>query len=120
MNLCRQQDEVNLLRKQDEDRVISRTKLHLTVLIRYRNEIRATYRLGRVQEVRTGKDGHVRTVVLKYKLPTEKGFRTVDRPVQGISVIVPIEEQTPVGVVKPDPYRVLNPSAEEYVPQQQK
>ena len=31
---------------------------------------------------------------LKYKLTGESKFRTVDRPVQGISIIVPIEEQT--------------------------
>ncbi len=62
-------------------------------LIRYRKEVRSTYRLGRVREVKTGTDGLVRTVRLEYKLPSEKVFRSVDRPVQGISVIVPIEEQ---------------------------
>ena len=77
-------------------------------LIRYRNETRATYRLGMVQEVKTGQDGHVRTVVLKYKLPTEKVFRTVTRPIQGISVIVPVEEQN-LG-------RSLNPNATDFVP----
>ena len=62
-------------------------------LVRYKNEIQSTYRLARVQDVRAGQDGLVRTVLLKYKLPGEKTFRTVDRAVQGISVIVPIEEQ---------------------------
>ena len=62
-------------------------------LIRYAKEKRATYRLGRVSEVKKGVDGLVRKVTLKYKLPTEKVFRVVDRPIQGIAVIVPVEEQ---------------------------
>ena len=71
-------------------------------LIRYRNDVRATYRLGRVQEVKYGVDGLVRTVVLKYKLPNEKTFCTVDRPVQGISIIVPIGEQGPESRLDPN------------------
>ena len=74
-------------------------------LIRYNNELRATYRLGCVENVKRGEDGLVRTINLRYKLPGEKKFRTVDRPVQGVSVIVPVEEQT-----------CLNPSVEEFVP----
>ena len=62
-------------------------------LIRYKKEVRATYRLGRVKEVKKGSDGLIRKVTLQYKLPSEKVFRTVDRPIQGIAVIVPIEEQ---------------------------
>ena len=81
-------------------------------LIRYKNEARATYRLGKVTEVKTGHDGLVRTVVLKYKLPTEKNFRTVDRPIHGISVIVPIEEQSATE-------HTLNPTAKAFEPQQQ-
>ena len=61
-------------------------------LIRYKG-IRSTYRLGRVIEVRQGQDGLVRSVRLQYKLPNESSFRHVDRAVQGIAVIVPIEEQ---------------------------
>ena len=76
-------------------------------LIRYKNEVRATYRLGCVENIKQGEDGLVRTVNLRYKLPGEKKFRTVDRPVQGVSVIVPVEEQT-----------CLNPSVEEFVPKQ--
>ena len=53
-------------------------------LIRYRNDLRATYRLGRVVETKKGDDGLVRTVVLKYKLPNEKVFRTVDPGVPGV------------------------------------
>ena len=61
-------------------------------MIRYRNDIRATYRLGRVVDMKIGTDGLVRSVILQYKLPNETKFRTVSRPIQGISVIVPIEE----------------------------
>ena len=61
-------------------------------LIRYKG-IRSTYRLGRVVENKSGEDGLVRSVRLQYKLPNEKVFRFVDRAVQGIAVIVPIEEQ---------------------------
>ena len=74
-------------------------------LIRYKNEVRATYRLGCIENVKQGEDGLVRTVNLRYKLPGEKNFRTVDRPAQGVSVIVPVEEQT-----------CLDPSAAEFVP----
>ena len=63
-------------------------------LIRYGKDKRATYRLGRVKEVKKGSDNLVRKVTLQYKLPSEKVFRSVDRPIQGISVIVPVEEQT--------------------------
>ena len=43
-------------------------------LIRYKNEVRSTYRLGCVEDVKRGIDGLVRTVILKYKLPDEKNF----------------------------------------------
>lgn len=63
-------------------------------LIRYGKDKRATYRLGRVKEVKKGSDNLVRKVTLQYKLPSENKFRSVDRPIQGIAVIVPVEEQT--------------------------
>ena len=63
-------------------------------LIRYGKDKRANYRLGRVKEVKKGADGLVRKVTLAYKLPSENVFRNVDRPIQGIAVIVPVEEQT--------------------------
>ena len=63
-------------------------------LIRYKSELKGTYRLGRVKSVKLGDDGAVRTVKLIYKNPTEKNFREVDRSVHGIAVIVPIEEQS--------------------------
>ena len=74
-------------------------------LIRYGKDKRATYRLGRVTELSKGTDGLVRKVKLEYKLPEEKVFRTVDRPIHGIAVIVPKEEQ-------------LNPHAEEFQPRE--
>ena len=61
-------------------------------LIRYKS-MRSTYRLGRIKDVHRGTDGVVRRVTLEYKLPTEKKFRTVDRAIHGIAVIVPVEEQ---------------------------
>ena len=67
-------------------------------LIRYRNESRSTYRLGKVDEIKLGADGLVRTIVLKYKLPSEKTMRKVDRPIHGVSVIVPVEEQSKLNV----------------------
>ena len=76
-------------------------------LIRYKNDTRATYRLGRVTEAKKGSDGLVRKVSLDYKLPNEKNFRSVERPIHGIAVIVPIEEQD-----KP----LLNPTASDFVP----
>ena len=75
---------------------------------RYRNDVCATYRLGRVVKVKKGSDELIRTIVLKYKLPNENVFRTVDRPVQGVSVIVPVEEQE----------SILNPNAEVFTPSQ--
>ena len=65
------------------------------------------YRLGRVKEVKVGSDSLVRTIVLEYKLPNETKFRTVSRPIQGVSVIVPIEEQS-----------TLNPDAAPFAPNQ--
>ena len=75
-------------------------------LIRYRNEARSTYRLGRVQEVKLGQDGLVRSVALQYKLPTENKYQKVDQPIHRICVIVPIKEPS-----------TLNPKAPDYVPQ---
>ena len=53
-----------------------------------------------------GKDNKVRTVTLQYKNPNENVFREVVRPIQGIAVIVPVEEQSN-----------LNPDAQELTPQ---
>ena len=72
-------------------------------LIRYGKDKRATYRLGKVEEVYRGSDGLVRKVKLEYKLPNENVFRNVERAINSIAVIVPIEEQ-------------LNPLADEFKP----
>ena len=63
-------------------------------LIRYGKEKRGRYRLGKVIEAIKGEDNLVRKVILQYKNEGEKVFRTVSRPIHGIAVIVPIEEQT--------------------------
>ena len=68
------------------------SKINDICLIRYKG-IRSNYRLGRVIDAPTGKDGLVRNVKLQYGLPEEKTFRCVERSVHGIYVIVPIEEQ---------------------------
>ena len=62
-------------------------------LIQYKSKVRSAYRLGRVTQVHKSDDGLVRKVTLEYRLPKEKTFRTVQRAVQGIAVIVPAEEQ---------------------------
>ena len=67
-------------------------KVNDICLIRYKS-LRSTYRLGRIKEVHHGADNLVRRVTLEYKLPNEKKFRTVDRAIHGIAVIVPVEEQ---------------------------
>ena len=92
-------------------------------LIRYKNDVRSTYRLGQVVKTKPGLDGLVRKVVLKYKLPNEKTFRLVDRPIHGIAVIVPIEEQSTqqqsIGkeaVECKTPQGALNPKAAEFNP----
>ena len=58
-----------------------------------------------MEDVKQGIDGLVRAVILRYTLAGETKFRTVDRPVQGISIIVPVEEQNR-----------LDPSVSEFVP----
>ena len=83
-------------------------------LIRYGKDKHATYGLGRVEEVKRGADGLVRKVSLKYKLPGEKTFRTVDRPIQGIAVVVPVEEQSNTEIVHADP--VINNNKNMNVP----
>ena len=76
-------------------------------LIKYKNELKGTYKLGRVISVKKGADGLVRTVRLAYKNANEKCMREVDRPIHGIAVIVPVEEQVPSN---------LNPKADSFEP----
>ena len=63
-------------------------------LIKYNGLKRGPYRLWRIQSITKGKEGHVRSVNLVYRNDGEKNFREVSRPIQGIAVIVPVEEQT--------------------------
>ena len=58
-----------------------------------------------------GRDGLVRKVVLEYKLANEKKHRLVDRPIHGIAVIVPVEEQD-----HHSGNNELNPEAVEFYP----
>ena len=82
-------------------------------MIQYKSEIRAKYRLGRVVDVKAGIDGFVRKVILEYKLPNEKVHRLVDRPIHGIAVIVPVEEQNLYIDSSPSN---LDPNASEFHP----
>ena len=75
-------------------------------LIKYADLKRGTYRLGRVKCAEPGKDNRVRSVTLIYKNEGEKVFREVQRPIQGIAVIVPVEEQQ----------STLNPTAPVFTP----
>ena len=79
-------------------------------MIKYANELKARYRLGKVQNVKKSADGHARSVKLVYKNPDEKSYREVDRPIHGIAVIVPIEEQSY------DVASNLDPNATEFQP----
>ena len=62
-------------------------------LISYKGQARASYKLGRVVGVHYGEDRLVRRVKLEYKLSTEKVYRTVERSIHGVAVIVPVDEQ---------------------------
>ena len=88
-------------------------------MIRYKKEVRSTYRLGRVIEVHAGIDGIVRKVTLQYRLPSEKSYRYVDHPVHGIAVIVPVEEQTSASNAINEK-RALNPKAPKFYPSNNK
>ena len=90
-------------------------------LIKYKSAVKAHYKLGRVTRVKEGTDGLVRTVTLAYKNPNEKVHREVDRPVNGVAVIVPIEEQEgssadPASIEKQEGSTILRPNAKEFVP----
>ena len=67
-----------------------------------------TIQIGECEDVKLGKDGPVRTIHLVYKNPNEMVFREVDRPIHGVAVIVPIEEQREA--------TTLHPNAKEFIP----
>ena len=55
---------------------------------------KGTYRLCRVKEVKKSSvDSLVRRAVVIYKNQNSRSFKEVDRPVQFLVVIVPVEEQ---------------------------
>ena len=62
-------------------------------LIKYAS-IRATYKLGRVTEVfKSEADGLVRRVKVSYKNKDSNAWKEIERPIQTIAIIVPVEEQ---------------------------
>eukprot|EP00794_Sanderia_malayensis_P021203 gene21203-23285_t len=72
------------------------------VIIQDSNLVRGKWRLGSVSDVFPGTDGKVRNVEIKYKqlsalnepalAYTGKGYSTIQRPVQKLVVIVPVDE----------------------------
>ena len=75
------------------------------MLLKESNQLKGEYRLARVTEAKPGADGRVRRILLSYKLlgnsksPQEAQkdlkraqFRTTERSVQNIVVIVPADE----------------------------
>ena len=89
-------------------------------LIQYKKDVKSTYRLGKVIEVQSSADGLVRKVILQYKLPNETIYRLVDRPIHGIAVIVPVEEQVERNTVNhihcSSDETPLNPNSNEFYP----
>ena len=63
------------------------------VIIADRNLNRGEWKLGRVSDVVRGVDGCVRRVMLQYKNKGSNAFTTIERAVQRIVVILPVEEQ---------------------------
>jgi hypothetical protein len=50
------------------------------------------YRLGRVVEVFKGEDGHVRRAIITYKNPNEVAFRTTEKPIHKLILVVPVDQ----------------------------
>ena len=72
------------------------------VLIQDSNQVRGKWKLGRVVTANPGRDGKVRKVEIQYKNPVlnekvqiykGRGYVTVERPVQRLVVIVPVDEE---------------------------
>ena len=72
------------------------------VLIQDSNQVRGKWKLGRVVTANPGKDGKVRKVEIQHKNPVlnekvqiykGRGYVTVERPVQRLVVIVPVDEE---------------------------
>ena len=63
------------------------------VLIRDINVVRGEWRLGQVVKTYVGEaDQYVRTVDIRYKLPTRKRYTVIKRAIQSIVVLLPAED----------------------------
>ena len=63
------------------------------VLIRDLNVVRGEWRLGQVVKTYVGEaDQFVRTVDIRYKLPTRKIYTVIKRAIQSIVVLLPVED----------------------------
>jgi hypothetical protein len=62
------------------------------VLMKEESMVSNDYRLGRVVEVFKGKDGHVRRDIITYKNPNEVAFRTTERPIHKLILVVPVDQ----------------------------
>ena len=63
------------------------------VLIQDSNQIRGKWKLGRVSQADPSlRDGFVRNVEIQYKNEGTRTYTTIDRPVQRIIVLVPVNE----------------------------
>ena len=59
------------------------------VLMKEESMASCNYRLGKVEKVFVGEDGHVRRAVIMYKNPGESDFRRTERPIHKLILIVP-------------------------------
>ena len=64
------------------------------VLVADKNLPRSQWKLCRVTTVEPGIDGKVRRVSLMYKNKSSDTVITIERPVQKIVVVLPVEEQS--------------------------
>jgi hypothetical protein len=81
-----------------------------------------TYHLGKVESVKTGEDGHVRTVSIQYtnpgRIPQERSpVKVTTRPIHKIAVIVPVDyrfedDQEPPVTEREGALREASPPAE--------
>jgi hypothetical protein len=63
------------------------------VLVKNETAAGVEFQRGRVVESFRGEDGHMRSVQVEYKNPSEKVFRHTLRPIHKIVVIVPADYQ---------------------------
>jgi hypothetical protein len=62
------------------------------VLMKEESMVSNDYRLGRVVEVFKGEDGHVRRAIITYRNPNEVAFRTTERPIHKLILVVPVDQ----------------------------